>query len=80
MMRLSFSKSVRCLTFFLAGFCVALLTAILSLSQAATAISSSGPQGVDRPLLHDSQPQISAPVNQFAQEAMDSHRAPNFYQ
>jgi hypothetical protein len=78
-MRLSFSKSVSWLTFFLAGFCMALLTAVLSLSQAATAISSSYPQGAERPISHPAQPQ-TAPVNPFAQEAMDSHRAPNFYQ
>jgi hypothetical protein len=70
-MRLSFSKSVSWLTFFLVGFCVALLTAVLSLSQAAKAI--------EHPISHSAQPQ-SAPVNPFAQEAMDSHRAPNFYQ
>jgi hypothetical protein len=71
MMRLAFQKSVRWLTFFLAGFCVALVTAVVSLSQAATAIE---------PPSHDAPPQVLAPANQFAQEVMDSHRAPNFYQ
>ncbi|KAM3092742.1 hypothetical protein ACKFKG_21230 [Phormidesmis sp. 146-35] len=79
MMRLPFHKSVRWLTLFLAGFCVALITAVWSLPQVATATSSIYPQGVE-PSVHTAQPQFSAPVNQFAQEVIDSHRAPNFYQ
>lgn len=80
MMRLVFPKSLRWLTLFLVGFCVALLTTVLSLSQAATATSSSYPQGVDRAIANDAQPELLAPVNQFAQEVTDTHRAPNFYQ
>lgn len=73
MMNSTFSKSARWLTYFLVGMCGALLLAVMSLSQTATA--------VDRPPVTEmSAPVEAAPMSQFALETAATHQAPNFYQ
>lgn len=73
-MILNFHKQVRWLTLFLAGFCVALLVGVVSLSQSATAVDRL-PTTVDSAAY-----QATVPTTPSAYEAAATHQESNFYQ
>lgn len=73
-MNSTFSRFARWLTYFLVGLCGALLLAVISLSQTATAVDRLPAAGVS------GAPAQTAPVSQFALETAATHQAANFYQ
>lgn len=73
-MNSAFSKFARWLTYFLVGLCGALLLAVMSLSQTATAVDRLPAAAVSAPA------QTSTAMSQFALETAATHQAPNFYQ
>ena len=73
MMTLNFSRPLRLLICFLAGFCGALVLAIVSFSAPQIAPAQSAP------VLTEWQVQVPT-TSQFASETAANHQAPNFYQ
>lgn len=72
MMTLNFSRPLRSLFYFLAGFCGALMLAIVSFSAPQIAPAQSAPVLTEW--------QVQVPTSQFASETAATHQAPNFYQ